>query len=96
MSGDATPPQIFGEASPQAAWRRRSGAKRVDKDVAQRQGSLSSLAFLTLGRDGALDFLNSDHRELGGRPIDVGSHSAEGAAKVRDILRSMIQARPRD
>jgi len=86
---EATAGQTVRPASPEAEWRRRKPKTRIDKDVAQRQGSLSTIAFLTLGKEGALAFLNTDNREVGGKPIEIGSNSAEGAARVREVLRGM-------
>lgn len=93
---DATAGKTVRAASPDSEWRRRRLKTRIDKDVAQRQGSLSTIAFLTLGKEGALAFLNTDNREVGGKPIEIGSNSAEGAARVREVLRGMAADLPRD
>ncbi|MBB6425417.1 antitoxin Xre/MbcA/ParS toxin-binding domain-containing protein [Sphingopyxis sp. JAI128] len=55
----------------------------LPRDDAQRQGDISSLAFLTMGgRDPAVAFLNDENPALGGRPLAVATASAEGYARV--------------
>jgi hypothetical protein len=53
---------------------------------AARQGDIASLAFQTLGKDGAIAFLNGENAELGGRPIAIATQSAAGEEIVRAEL----------
>lgn len=56
---------------------------------ARRQGDISQLAFLMMGgRDPAIAFLNSDNKELGGRPLAVATASPEGYERVAAAIRS--------
>jgi hypothetical protein len=55
---------------------RRSKAPRLDPDKAKRQGEITRLAFLVLGREGAMAFLNSDNADLGARPLDLAIAAA--------------------
>lgn len=65
---------------------RRSGAPRLDPERARRQGEITRLAFLTLGRERAIEFLNSENAELGARPLDLAIASAKGRDSVEAAL----------
>jgi uncharacterized protein (DUF2384 family) len=65
---------------------RRANSPRLDSDSARRQGEITQLAFHLLGREGAIDFLNSEHPELGARPLDLATASAAGCATVEAAL----------
>ena len=65
---------------------RRSNAPRLDSESARRQGAITLLAFHLLGREGAIDFLNTENAELGARPLDLAIASAEGCASVEAAL----------
>lgn len=65
---------------------RRSNAPQLSAEDARRQGEITRLAFHVLGRDGAIDFLNSDNAELGARPLDLATASAAGCAAVEAAL----------
>lgn len=69
---------------------RKSYAPRMDPDRARRQGEITQLAFLLLGRDQAIAFLNSDNVELGARPLDLAMESAAGCASVEAALGGMV------
>jgi uncharacterized protein (DUF2384 family) len=73
---------------------RRSKAPRLDPDKARRQGDITRLAFLVLGREGAMDFLNSANAGLGGRPLDLAIASAEGRDLVEAALGRMTYTQP--
>lgn len=75
------------ETAPAAHWRRRN-AKRVPlpSDQAARQGAITRLALLSLGKDGAIAFLNAEDETLGGRPLDIATASADGERMVRHRL----------
>ena len=64
---------------------------RLPRDSAERQGNITRLAFSLLGgRDAAIAFLNGDNAELGGRPIDLATASADGYAKVEQAMRKRV------
>jgi uncharacterized protein (DUF2384 family) len=65
---------------------RRANSPRLDSDSVRRQGEITRLAFHLLGRDGAIDFLNNEHAELGARPLDLATASAAGCATVEAAL----------
>lgn len=58
----------------------------LSAQAAQRQGAVTHLAFSLLGRDGAIEFLNSPDEELGRRPIDLALESDEGLRSVEARL----------
>ncbi len=70
-------------------WRRRPKTTPIPRDQAVRQGDITSLAFLLLGRERAIEFLNTDHEGLGGRPLDLATASEEGRASVEAELGRM-------
>jgi hypothetical protein len=59
---------------------------RLPDASARRQGNITQLAFLVLGRDGAIAFLNAEHAVLGARPLDLAIASSEGYASVEAEL----------
>ena len=63
-------------------WRRSQSGIPLDSEQAARQGQITTLAFLTLGREQALAFLNEEHAGLGGRPLVLAIESAEGRDRV--------------
>ena len=69
-------------ASPGSHWKRRPRAAPMPREHAVRQGAISQLAFLVLGRERAIEFLNNDHAGLGGRPLALATESAAGRASV--------------
>src|SRR3546814_20746561 len=70
-------------------FRRNRNITPLAPESAQRQGAISALAFhLHGGRDAALDFINTEHKTLGGRPIAHETRSAEDYACVERELRS--------
>jgi uncharacterized protein (DUF2384 family) len=84
-------------ASPSGHWkRRRSNSVPIPRDQAARQGAISQLAFLLLGRERAIEFLNTDHPTLGGRPLALATESDEGRAAVEAELGRMAYDAPRD
>ena len=77
-------------ASPASHWkRRRPNAVPIPREQAARQGAITQLAFLVLGRERAIEFLNTDHETLGGRPLALATESAEGRAQVEAELGRM-------
>lgn len=65
---------------------RRSHGERLAPDDARRQGHITNLAFLVLGRDAAIAFLNAENTALGARPLDLAIASNEGCARVEAEL----------
>lgn len=70
-------------------WNRKPKAAPLPADHAKRQGEITRLAFVVLGREPALAFLNAANDELGGRPLDLATASAEGLARVEEHLSRM-------
>lgn len=59
----------------------------ISKDMAKRQGQITSLAFALLGgRDAALTFLNGGNAALGGRPLDLAMASDHGYHLVEQAI----------
>ena len=61
---------------------RKTNAQRLPPADARRQGEITQLAFLLLGREAAIAFLNPAHAGLGGRPLDLAIASDEGRNSV--------------
>jgi hypothetical protein len=76
-------------ASPGSHWKRRPKTVPIPRDQAQRQGEITRLAFLLLGRERAIAFLNTDHDTLGGRPLALATASAAGHMSVEAELGRM-------
>ena len=76
-------------ASPANHWKRRAKTAPIPRDQAARQGEITRLAFLLLGRERAIEFLNTEHAELGGRPLALATESAAGHASVEAELARM-------
>ena len=89
MTGDAAP------ASPRAHWKRRQHANPLPRDHAARQGAITQLAFLVLGREPAIAFLNTAHAGLGGRPLDLATASDAGRNSVEAEIGRLAYAAPR-
>lgn len=62
------------------------GSPRLSPEEAQRQGNISTLAYVTLGRADTIAFLNDHHEQLGGRPLDIATASSKGFSAVEAIL----------
>lgn len=62
--------------------------RKFPVEVARRQSGVTELAFLMLGREQALAFLNDEHKALGGKPIDLAG-TEQGCARVETELRQM-------
>lgn len=65
---------------------RSSKTERLSPGSARRQGDITRLAILTLGRDAAIEFMNGDNAELGGRPIDLAIASEDGCRRIESVL----------
>jgi uncharacterized protein (DUF2384 family) len=79
-------------------FRRSSDSPRLSPDSVKRQGEITTLAFRLLGRDRAIAFLNTEHAELGGRPLDLATASPTGSAGVQAELERLgaLQAQTQD
>ena len=75
---------------------RRSNAERLSPACARRQGDITRLAFLLLGREPAIAFLNSENPALGARPLDLAIASEEGCAQVEAALGQMTVRQPKE
>ena len=58
-----------------------------------RQGAITHLAFLSLGKDAAIAFLNTSVPRLGGAPLAMATASDAGDAKVRAMLNDLAAVR---
>jgi uncharacterized protein (DUF2384 family) len=73
---------------------RKANAQRLPPADARRQGEITQLAFLLLGREAAIAFLNSAHDGLGGRPLDLAIASDEGRNSVEAELGRLVYVSP--
>jgi uncharacterized protein (DUF2384 family) len=73
---------------------RKANAQRLPPADARRQGEITQLAFLLLGREAAITFLNTDHAGLGGRPLDLAIASDEGRNTVEAELGRLVYVSP--
>jgi uncharacterized protein (DUF2384 family) len=73
---------------------RKANAQRLPPADARRQGEITQLAFLLLGREAAIAFLNTDHAGLGGRPLDLAIASDEGRNTVEAELGRLVYVSP--
>jgi hypothetical protein len=78
------------------SWGKREHRPRLAADHARRQGEITRLALLLLGRDAAIAFLNSAHAGLGGRPLDLATASDEGRNRVEAEIGRLAYPAPRD
>lgn len=76
------------EVSPpkRGSMRSRRFNASLEPDSVRRQGEITKRAFELLGRERAIDFLNSDNAELGARPLDLATASAAGCTDVQAAL----------
>lgn len=70
------------EIKPKRTHFRRSDRPKLSPDAAGRQGQVTKLALQALGKEEAIAYLNLASDELGGRPLDLATASAEGLRKV--------------
>lgn len=73
---------------------RKAKPPKMPPDCAQRQGEITRLAFLLLGREKAIAFLNAEHAGLGARPLDLATASPAGHASVEAELGRMSYRQP--
>jgi uncharacterized protein (DUF2384 family) len=77
------------ETKPRRTHFRRSDRPKLAPDAAGRQVRVTKLAFETLGKDGAIAYLNLASDKLGGRPLDLATASPAGLAQVELDLAAM-------
>lgn len=70
---------------------RKANAPRLSSESARRQGDVTRLAMLVLGREAAIDFMNGDNPSLGGRPIDLAVASEDGRRQIEAELARITQ-----
>jgi uncharacterized protein (DUF2384 family) len=75
-------------------WRKRH-LPHLSPERARRQGEIAQLAFLVLGRETAIAFLNTNHEGLGGRPLDLATASDKGRNSVEAEIGRIAYASPR-
>jgi uncharacterized protein (DUF2384 family) len=73
---------------------RKAQAPRLERDEARRQGEITRLAFVTLGREAAIAFLNTANAELDGRPLDLATASDDGRNRVEAAIGRLAYAAP--
>ncbi|MBB5714334.1 antitoxin Xre/MbcA/ParS toxin-binding domain-containing protein [Sphingomonas aerophila] len=85
MSGEEAPPE---KAKRQTQQFKRSGSKSVlSPDQKRRQAAVTDKAWRFFGSGtGMIAFLNEQHAELGGRPLDLAVNSEEGLHAVLAVL----------
>lgn len=59
---------------------------RLTPAASRRQGETTRMAMLLLGREAAIEFMNTHDERLGGRPIDLAIESDEGRSRVEVAL----------
>jgi uncharacterized protein (DUF2384 family) len=75
-------------------WRGRRKTAAMSPEQAARQGEITHLAFLLLGREQAIQFLNSEHPRLGERPLALATASNAGRESVEAELGRMKYRQP--
>ncbi|PJG45877.1 hypothetical protein CAF53_16635 [Sphingobium sp. LB126] len=65
---------------------------RISADQARRQGLITHLAFVLLGQEEAIRFLNIHNASLGARPLDLAIADPEGYSRVENAVQ--LLARP--
>ncbi|HEY6817498.1 MAG TPA: antitoxin Xre/MbcA/ParS toxin-binding domain-containing protein [Croceibacterium sp.] len=73
---------------------RKAQGPRLEPEQARRQGDITRLAFLLLGRDAAIAFLNTDNAELHGRPLDLATASDDGRNQVEAAIGRLAYVQP--
>ena len=71
---------------------RKSGEPKLSPESARRQGDVTRMAMLLLGREKAIAFMNDENAHLGGRPIDLAVASDEGRRLIEAELARLTKA----
>lgn len=80
-------------SAPASHWRRRQKSTPIPQDQATRQGDITRLAFVALGKDAAISFLNTEQPTLGGRPLAIATATKAGEAEVTALLQEIAAMR---
>jgi hypothetical protein len=67
----------------------------LSPDAQEREGRITMRAFVALGRENALAFLNAPDAELGGRPLAIATASVEGERRVDHAIDRLAKRRAR-
>lgn len=87
----SVPDETAAEAKKSRHFRPRQ--KPMDRSHAERQGRITHLALAALGGPAqAMNFLNSHHEALGGRPLELATNSAEGFLAVQTVIQDSAAA----
>ena len=70
---------------------RRNAPPRLTPKASRRQGETTRMAMMLLGREAAIEFMNTHDERLGGRPIDLAIASDEGRSRVELALSDRCQ-----
>lgn len=74
---------------------KRSTKPKLPLEAARRQGTITRIALETLGgKEEAMAYLNVEQAQLGGRPIDLATATAEGFRRVEQDLSAIGAAKP--
>ena len=80
------------ETGPRAKlFRKRFDTPRLLPEAQERQGRISTEAFLALGRDEAVRFLNTPDAAPGGRPLEIATASAGGLTRIRQAIDILVK-----
>lgn len=73
----------------------RKSRPMMPRQDAARQARVAALAWSTFGdRERVMAFLNADHPQLGGRPLDLAIASDAGLNRVEGVLAELAVAAP--
>lgn len=90
MSDAASAPAA---AKPRRTFTPRSQTPRPSPDQSRRQGDIAREAWAVLGeRSAVMAFLNDQHPDLDGRPLDLAIESDAGLERVRAVLAAHVAA----
>lgn len=74
---------------PATYWRKRNKSSPIPVDQAIRQGNITRSAYILLGKEAAITFLNTELPDLGDRPLAIATASAAGEARVQTLLQGL-------
>jgi hypothetical protein len=86
MKKETPPSEGDAAETPRARPFKKFNPARLAPELAARQGRITTAAFLALGRDAAIEFLNTPDPETGGRPLDLAMESADGERLVAEMI----------
>lgn len=74
-------------------FRKKFDTPKLLPEALRRQGRITTHAFLALGREGALTFLNDHDAGCGGRPLEIATRSDEGMVRVERAVEALALSR---